>query len=656
MLKKLNKRFFISLSIAFALLFVRLVFFLKDGTSDTIETILFWLIFIISLYILFQYTLFLKQKYNVFNRYIDKVIILLYMLVMEILFHLHHFANFSFIYLFSVMLGSIIVIGLSLLLPARVSRVFDFFMMTAFFIYIIGQDIYLTLFEGLFSLRDIVNAKEGADFAGGVYSFSVYHIIYIFVFIFAIISYSKIQKTSHLPFKYGLKKILQVQLLLFILVNLNAVYPVKSARLHTSDHYIYYSNYDKERVAEKFSLVNTLYRDIIQISVPDFSYESNLEYINEFMRDSDKAHVNHEYTKIFEGKNLIFILAESFDELAVSEQLTPNIYNLIGEGINFTNHYVPVYPRTTCDTEIILNTGLIPSINDGPTCYMFNDNSYSNSLANLFNNKGYQTRAFHSNEESFYTRDSLYLGLGYDGFIGRETMGISLTEKRYDSIFAERMLDYYRSEDEPYYSFILTLSGHSPYNLDNLAVEKHFDRVDEYYGDSIPLNIKYYIASQIELDMMIGKLMQDLEDHNDLSDTVIIFMNDHYPYTLNQDDYESIKGVTDVHDKQKGTFFIWSQDIQSSHVDRLTSSFDVLPTIAALFGLDMNYKEYVGLDMFDTSIDPHVYFKDYYVYDSHTYIDMFNTLDDYQLSVYRKSIIYYEYSIAVLKTNYFKYK
>jgi arylsulfatase A-like enzyme len=156
--------------------------------------------------------------------------------------------------------------------------------------------------------------------------------------------------------------------------------------------------------------------------------------------------------------------------------------------------------------------------------------------------------------------------------------------------------------------------------------------------------------------MMIGKLMQDLEDHNDLSDTVIIFMNDHYPYTLNQDDYESIKGVTDVHDKQKGTFFIWSQDIQSSNVDRLTSSFDVLPTIAALFGLDMNYKEYVGLDMFDTSIDPHVYFKDYYVYDNHTYIDMFNTLDDYQLTVYRKSIIYYEYSIAVLKTNYFKYK
>jgi phosphoglycerol transferase MdoB-like AlkP superfamily enzyme len=519
----------------------------------------------------------------------------------------------------------------------------------------LGQDIYLTLFNGLFSIIDIVNVKEGADFAKGVYTFSVYHIIYMLILIGTLVLYLRKHHNPHLPFKYGFIKLSQVSLLLILLVNVNAVYPVKSARLHTSDHYIYYSNYDKERIASKFSMVNMFYRDVIQVITPDFSYKSNLKVVDDYYDKHHKNIVYHDKHGIYEDKNLVFILAESFDDVAISETLTPNIYALQNEGLNFTNHFTPVYPRTTCDTEIIINTGLIPSINDGPTCYMFNENTYDNSLASLFNDKGYQTRAFHNNDESFYTRDTLYIGFAYNQFSGRETLGLSLEDIRYDNIFFDRIKEHYKTPDQsPFYSFILTLSGHSPYTLDNLAVKKHIEKVNAYYGDSISLDLKYYIASQIELDILIGNLMDDLQATNQLDDTVIILMNDHYPYTLDQSTYESAKGVNDVHEKQKGTLIIWSKDTPHQEINRLTSSFDVLPTIASLFNLDMNYTDYVGIDMFDETKKPYVYFKDYFVYDGESYIDIFNPKDAYEAHVHDQAMLYYEYSIAALKTNYHK--
>lgn len=46
-------------------------------------------------------------------------------------------------------------------------------------------------------------------------------------------------------------------------------------------------------------------------------------------------------TGLFEGKNVIVIMMESMDELAVSEQNTPTIYRMMQEGINFTIIMLP---------------------------------------------------------------------------------------------------------------------------------------------------------------------------------------------------------------------------------------------------------------------------------------------------------------------------
>ena len=47
-----------------------------------------------------------------------------------------------------------------------------------------------------------------------------------------------------------------------------------------------------------------------------------------------------------------------------------------------------------------------------------------------------------------------------------------------------------------------------------------------------------------------------------------------------------IKGVDNMNMLQHTDFFIWSADLEATQVDKVTSSVDVLPTIANLFGLD----------------------------------------------------------------------
>ena len=48
---------------------------------------------------------------------------------------------------------------------------------------------------------------------------------------------------------------------------------------------------------------------------------------------------HNDHTGLFKGKNLIWILAESFDGIAIDKDITPNLYRMVTEGYNFTNFY-----------------------------------------------------------------------------------------------------------------------------------------------------------------------------------------------------------------------------------------------------------------------------------------------------------------------------
>jgi len=646
--------------VGFFLLAIRLTFFLKDGTSDLVEDILIYLIAIISIGIIILVLLPTKIDFkSYFDKYKDILIISIFILYSEGIFIFDNQLEYSAVTLFSIIFMVSIVGIIALILPSKVK--FWFFILIAIIIpiYLLAQDVYYEIFNDFFSFKEIVAVSAGLDYANGVIRFRFIHFLFVISAAFVVFLLTMHKTDNHIKINKKTAKVFYIPLLFFVLVNINAQYPVKSARLYLSDHYLYMSVYSHTKFTSRFGAINYGSRDFFDTVIPKRINKQDIKDINEFFENNQKIHLENEYSGIFEDKNLIFVLAESFDSIAINETLTPNITRLMNEGLYLNNHFVPVYPRTTCDSEIIFNTSIIPSITDGPTCYIYNDNSYTNSLANLFKNQGYQADGFHSNEKEFYTRYKVYDGLGYENFYGQKELGLSEKDKRYDSIFMEKAQDIIIKEDGKFFSFVTTLSGHSPYNMDNLAVAKHYQAVDDLFGDTIPNEVKNYIATQMEVDLFIGELFNSLERKGILDDTVIVFVGDHYPYTMESSTYENYKNIESEYLKNQTPLFIWAKDIEPKTINKLASSFDILPTLANMFNLETNYTHYFGNDIFSDNYQPIVFYKDYSWYDGENYVldSILRSgmgdkayIDTTTQNVYE----YFDISKKILRTNYFK--
>ncbi|MFA5560643.1 MAG: LTA synthase family protein [Acholeplasmataceae bacterium] len=569
----------------------------------------------------------------------------------EIAFLVKNKLAFTSVYFFSILLIVTVHVIISSLLPRKLGVVYDLVVFTTMILYTFAQDFYYRIFNDLFSFKEFVTIQEGLESGQDTYKFNPFHLLLIIVLTIGLVYYFKLLPKEKAKLGFT-KKMGYFSLILLAIIQFNMNYPINTIRRHTSDHYLYYSVYSKRNFVSKFGLSNLIIRDFVDSLIPTYSTKRDIELLDQYFETKNKVHNINEYTNIFANKNLVFVVGESFDELALDPDITPNLLRLKNEGIDFTNHFAPVYPRTTCDSEIIYNTGLIPSIEDGPTCYIYNQNTYRNSLAQLFKNQGYLTQAFHNNHSDFYNRRFLYNQLGYDHFYGQNELGLSKNEIRYDSIFYEKTKSYIKKEDAPFYTFILSLSGHSPYTDFSLAGTAHIEYIKTIYPDA-PSTVQYYLATQRELDIMIGLMMEDLDNKGLLDDTVIIFTGDHFPYTLEQKDYEDFTGITDEYLKQRGALYIWSKDLVPQKIDLVSSSFDILPMIINMFGLDGNYNEYMGQDVFGRTEKPLVFFKDYTVYDGVAFIrlDTQQFGEDYLTALLANE--YYLISNRILRSNYY---
>ncbi|MFW5838839.1 MAG: LTA synthase family protein [Bacillota bacterium] len=644
----------VGLGFLMSLLIIRLLFFLKDGTSDTIETLLIATIyggsFLLVLY-LFVY------PYDTFKArirpYLKSIIIAIAIVMLDLVFIIRNGLDLDRMYLFSTLLIFTLVFTLTMHVQHKTRIVIHLTLFLIVAVYLIVQDGYYYIFNDLFSFKELGTLREGIESSESMINITWFHLYTLIVLFITIVMIRKlpIVKTPQHDFKKGIL----YSLLLLVLVNINAQYPVKQARLHTSDHYLYSSVFSKTSFMSTYGSTNLLFRDLTKSITPNFSLKKSIDFVDSYATIFQETRDDNLYTGMFEGKNLLYIVGESFDDLVVNETLTPHLYKIKTEGWNFDNHYAPVYPRTTCDAEIIMNTSLIPSIEDGPTCYVYNDNSYSTSLANRFNNHNYITQAFHNNYKEFYTRDVVYDGLGYNRFYGQNELNLSETDIRYDHVFFDKAKETMIMDNQPFFSFVLTLSGHSPFTTSNLAGHAHYDLVDAYYHDTVSETMKYYIATQVEFDQMLGDMLAYLETNNLLDDTVIILTTDHYPYTLNQDDYTAFKGITDDYQKHHSPLYIYTEGITPMTISKLTTSFDILPTIMNLFNLDGDFTYYVGHDIF-SAYQSHVYYKDYSIYDgsAHFYLTDEAKPEDEQL--YHKVQSYYDLSKHILRSNYLNNK
>ena len=428
--------------------------------------------------------------------------------------------------------------------------------------------------------------------------------------------------------------------------------------------YEYKDNNGNTKVLDssKYNMFNINFKELINKESTD-----EIKEIHEYFANQEPTEKN-EYTGIFEGKNLVIIVGESFSSLAIKREITPTLYKIANSGFVFENFYTPLFPISTADGEFIVDNSLVPAENLWSMTKVA-DNEIPFSCAKLLKEKGYVAKSYHNYDYNYYSRDKYMKALGLDTYLAKgngleERINLSgFPNSDYDMLNAT-IDDYINSEH--FFAYYMTMSGHINYDKTNNMVVKNWDKVKDLpYSE----NCKGYLATQIELDKAVEELLIRLEKSGKLDDTVIVMCGDHYPYGLSESEMKELS----PHDMTQFEFekfhmplIIYNSKVKTTSIKKLGSSLDILPTVLNLFGLDFDSRLLMGRDLLSNS-EPLVFFS-YRTfitnkgrYNSKTeQFENFDVSNEFSKEKYLEKIneeIYKKYRISrlILSNDYYKY-
>ncbi len=347
----------------------------------------------------------------------------------------------------------------------------------------------------------------------------------------------------------------------------------------------------EEEPQTKYNVLNIDFDKLLADDADDVTHQMDAYF------KSRKPDAKNEYTGLFEGKNLIYITAESFASFAADPEITPTLYRMIHEGFYFTNFYTPYWEVSTTDGEYVNCVGLIPksgtySLKDAVKNYL------PFTLGNQFRKLGYKTMAFHNYLGSYYDRNITHPHLGYQ-FVSMGD-GYRKTDKWPDSdleMMQETIKDYI--DEDKFHVYYMTISGHLPYNFwANAMAIKNKDLVENLpYEDEA---VKAFFACNIELDRALAFLLEELNKRGKAEDTVIVLAADHYPYGLELAQHRMLmKSHVDVtFELYRNSLILFNPSQEPCQVDKICSNMDIVPTLSNLFGLEYDSRLLMGHDIF----------------------------------------------------------
>lgn len=549
------------------------------------------------------------------------------------------------IILFSIPIAIIFNILSSIFKP-KVNKIITYGI-TLFIIILFGaQIVYYSMYESILSFYSILNGGQVTEFMDVVIDMILRNWYGILLFALPLIILIVLHKKKVMDFERKSLKETVIKIGTVVLVQIVAILCVNFINPNNiySNKNLYYNTHVPKLTAQRMGFLTAMRIDFqrfafgfeeklainvdannIKESLEDEYNITNIDFkslseneedkevkeMHEYFASQEPTKKN-EYTGMFEGKNLIVLVGESFSSLAIREDLTPNLYKLYNEGFQFDNFYTPVFPVSTADGEYMTDTSLIPK--EGVWSFKEIAGNYMPySYANVFENLGYSSNAYHNHKATFYERDKYIDTMGYNSYLA---VGTGL-ENRMDAskwpnsdyeMIDVTTDDYIRSDK--FLAYYMTVSGHLNYTTTgNAMVRRNWDAVKDLpYSDKA----KGYLSANIELDKAVGELIKNLEEAGKLEDTVIVISGDHYPYGLTLEEINEISTYErdDKFEKYHMPLLIWSGSMKEPiKVEKLGTSIDILPTVLNLFGVEYDSRLLIGKDILSDS-DPLVIFAD----------------------------------------------
>ena len=316
--------------------------------------------------------------------------------------------------------------------------------------------------------------------------------------------------------------------------------------------------------------------------------DSDRERITEWYNKKNERLPENEYKGMFKGKNLLLIQVESLENFVINQkvdgqEITPNLNKMLKNSLYFSHVREQVGGGNSSDCDLMLNASVYP-VQLGTT---FISNTYTeyNSLPKLLRNSGYYTAAFHPDDGAFWNWKPALTSMGFN--VCYDSVAYDTTEKINmgisDKSYFEQIEPMIVKQKQPFYTFVVTLSSHSPFELPDQYKELNLK------GELEKSKLGGYLQCIRYTDKYLGLLMEKLEKDGLLSNTLVAVTGDHEG--VHKYFPEEIKAMKNpeawwVNNDKRLPLIIYNKNLHPKEIQTTGGQVDIMPTLLYLMGME----------------------------------------------------------------------
>ncbi len=267
--------------------------------------------------------------------------------------------------------------------------------------------------------------------------------------------------------------------------------------------------------------------------------------------------------------NVIFVMSEShWDATKLDRSIPKNITPTINKN-QVSQMLSPSFGGGTANVEFEALTSLNIYLNHNELMYVSKIKRPIYSLAEYFNELGYDSTAMHNNGQYFYNRSAVYQHLGFQRFISIENMVSAADRRKYinqagwanDDLLYESINQQLKQTDQPQFIYAISVENHPMYNDDRFGKDG-FKITKPGVSDPTKRQLNTYLMGMQRADEKLKQLITTVEQLD--RPTLIVFFGDHLPNLQNvYDEYGFFASAQEKAEKKDPKFFstplaVWS--------------------------------------------------------------------------------------------------
>jgi lipoteichoic acid synthase len=344
--------------------------------------------------------------------------------------------------------------------------------------------------------------------------------------------------------------------------------------------------------------------------------EKDIASNNRWFHDQKQVPSNKTLFGIDKGKNVILIQEESLQEFVVNfsykgQEITPNLNKLIKESAYFNNFYDQTSQGRTSDAEFTILNSLYPSPYSGSVNFHFPKNDFDTIVKRL-NAQNYHSISAHPYKGNFWNRATMHKSYGFQNILfakdfdlkSEEMIGWGLSDR---SFFLQSS-QYLEQLPTPFFSFLITLTNHHPFD------ETPLNEEEILLGELKGTLIGNYLQSVHFADKALGQFIERLKKDGLYEKSIIALYGDHDSGIPESELAKIGLKPKNARYYDKVPFLIHSSELSNVNLEPFTSQvaghLDVTPSLLYILGISAEDSHFMGYNLFETNNKKMVVFRD----------------------------------------------